>query len=499
MAKHLTLLIFIAVFSVTFGSPNFTFNNRYFPPNFKLGAATAAYQIEGAWNEDGKGVNLWDWYTHTYPERIKHNFTGDIACDSYRKWRDDVELLKNLGASHYRLSISWSRILPNATINNINEKGVEYYINLFKALRENNIEPMVTLYHWDLPITLHEMGGWLNPLLADYFADYARLCFEKFGEYVKSWITLNEPQSTCLGGYAEGTKAPGYTHIGEGLYQCAYVHVLAHAKAFHIYDKEFRPAQNGRISIVLDAGWPEPATDDESDLAAAQTEREFVLGIYANPIYLGNWPEVVIKNVGQRSALEGLNRSRLPELTEEEIHFINGTSDFFCINTYSTNYFTSANTVNESIGEPSYALDKGTRSFIDPSWPSNVTWVHLVPWGFRKLLKYVHDQYNHPEVFVTENGWADLTGQLDDTERITYISEYLSSLLDAYYEDNVNVTGYTVWSLLDNFEWTNGYTQKLGLVQVNFDREERTRTPKDSYYWYQKVIETRCLVDECVE
>ncbi|CAG9765652.1 unnamed protein product [Ceutorhynchus assimilis] len=397
------------------------------------------------------------------------------------------------------MSISWSRILPNATANNVNAKGIEYYLKIFKALKENNIEPMVTLYHWDLPLTLHEIGGWYNPLLADYFAEYSRICFQYFGEYVKTWITINEPQSTCLGGYAEGSKAPGYHHMGEGLYQCAFVHLLAHAKAYHIYDAEFRPKQQGRVSIVIDSGWAEPASDNESDILAAQTEREFVLGIYANPIYLGNWPQVVINNVAQRSTLEGFPKSRLPELTQQEIDFINGTSDFFCLNTYSTNYITIGNSVNESIGEPNYYLDKGTTAYSDPAWPSEVQWVHMVPWGFRKLLKYVYEQFSHPEIVVTENGWADLTGQLNDSNRTRYISEYLSALLDAYYKDGVNVTGYTVWSLLDNFEWTNGYTQKLGIIQVDFDSENRTRTPKDSYKWYQNVIRTRCLVDECIE
>lgn len=479
-------------------SSSFTYNNKYFPENFKFGVATAAYQIEGGWNEDGKGENLWDWYTHTYPERIKLNYTADKACDSYHKWQEDVQILRDLKVNHYRMSLSWSRILPNGTVNNINQKGVDYYLNLLKALHESNIEPMVTLYHWDLPIAFHEMGGWQNPLISDYFAEYARLCFKLFGDYVKTWITINEPQSTCLDGYTKGAKAPGYTNAGEGLYHCAYVHLLAHAKAYHIYDEEFRATQEGRISIVIDSGWAEPASDSEDDVISAQIERDFVLGIYANPIYLGNWPEIVIQYVGERSALEGFPKSRLPELSADEISFINGTSDFFSLNTYSTNYITSGNKVNESIGEPSYSLDKGTSSYADASWPSDVAWVRLVPWGFRKLLKYVYEHFNHPEIFVTENGWADLDGTVNDTNRITYVEQYLSALLDAYYEDGVEVTGYTVWSLMDNFEWTNGYTQKLGLVNVNFESDDRERTPKESYYWYQDVISRRCLVENCV-
>lgn len=486
---------FVFIFSV-FGDA--TLSNRTFPDGFSFGTATAAYQIEGAWNEDGKGEQLWDWYTHTYPDKIDLGYNGDVACDSYHKWQEDIQILKDLGVQHYRLSISWSRILPNGTVNNINQKGIDYYINVLKTLKENNIEPMVTLYHWDLPIILHQMGGWTNPITAEYFAEYSRIAFKYFGEYVKTWITLNEPQSTCWGGYDSGSKAPGYTLAGLGLYECAYVHVLAHAKAYHIYDNEFRAQQKGRISIVIDSPWAEAASNSSEDVEAAQTEREFVLGLYANPIYLGNWPQVVIDNVATRSELEGFAQSRLPQFTQEQIDYINGTADFFGLNTYGTNLISHLNKPNENIGVPNYGLDKGTSSSVDPSWPSDVPWVHQVPWGFRKLLKYVYEQYNHPEIIVTENGWADKTGTLTDIDRQSYITQYLSALLDAYYEDGVNVTGYTVWSLLDNFEWTNGYTQKLGLVQVDFEDANRTRTPKDSYYWFQNVIKTKCLVEECL-
>ncbi|CAH1122860.1 unnamed protein product [Ceutorhynchus assimilis] len=224
----------------------------------------------------------------------------------------------------------------------------------------------------------------------------------------------------------------------------------------------------------------------------------FSMGLYANPIYNGNWPQVVIDRVGNRSRNEGFPKSRLPEFTPQEIEFIRNTSDFFALNTYGTGYVKFQTGVNDSIGEPHYWLDIGVSSFKDPSWPSVVNWVDLVPWGFRKLLNYVWNEYGNREIVVTENGWADIESILDDTERITYISQYLSALLEAIYEDGVNIFGYTVWSLLDNFEWTNGYTQKLGLVQVDFNDPERTRTPKSSYKWYQGVIARRCLVEKCV-
>nr|AEE62108.1 unknown [Dendroctonus ponderosae] len=495
MWKFVAFVAFIA--SVT--CEDVALSNRYFPDNFKFGAATASYQIEGAWNEDGKGEQLWDWYTHTYPDKIRNENNGDIACDSYHKWREDIELLKELGVNHYRLSLSWSRILPNGTVYNINQNGVNYYTKILETLRANNIEPLVTLYHWDLPVVFHEMGGWLNPKIADYFADFARLSFQLFGRYVKTWITINEPQTTCVQGYGTGGKAPGYVHSGDGVYQCAYTNILAHAKAYHIYDEEFRATQNGRVSIVLDSAWAEPGSSELEDEEAARTAMAFSMGLYANPIYNGNWPQVVIDRVGNRSLNEGLPRSRLPQLTPEEIEYIKDTSDFFCLNTYGTYYAQYQNGVNESIGDPNYYSDIGIHTYSDPEWEAVTDWVSLVPWGFRSLLNFVWTEYDGvEEIVVTENGWADVETILEDTQRINYVSQYLSALLDAYYEDGVNVTGYTVWSLLDNFEWTNGYTQKLGIVHVDFDDEERMRTPKSSYSWYKRVLANRCLVEECV-
>jgi len=396
------------------------------------------------------------------------------------------------------LSLSWSRLLPNGTVNNINQKGIDYYVNLLEGLQANNIEPLVTLYHWDTPLVFHELGGWYNPILADYFADYARFAFRTFGKYVKNWITINEPRTTCVEGYGSTGKAPAYNHSADGVYQCAYTNILAHAKAYHIYDEEFRATQKGRVSIVLDSAWAEPASNKTADVEASKITMAFTMGLYGNAIYNGNWPQVVIDRVGNRSRNEGLTRSRLPEFTADQIKYIRNTSDFFCLNTYGTNYVEYTTNVNQSIGAPSYNLDIGSRAFWDPSWAHVVDWVDLVPWGFRKLLNYVWTEYGRKEIIVTENGWADIESILNDTQRITYLSQYLSALLDARYEDGVNVTGYTVWSLLDNFEWTNGYTQKLGIVQVNFTDPQRKRTKKSSYGWYQNVIAKRCLVEKCV-
>ena len=240
-----------------------------------FGVSTAAYQIEGGWADDGKGVSVWDQFAHTYPDRVANGDNGDVACDSYHRYLEDVEMLANMGVNHYRFSLSWPRILPTGYTNQINEAGVTYYKNLISALKENGIEPFITLYHGDLPQTLQDIGGWPNPLLADIFAEFARTAFSLFGDDVKNWTTINEPKQTCITGYGLGNSAPGASASGIGEYECMHTLLRAHAKAYHIYDEEFRATQNGRVSIVLDTAWFEPASDSEDDIEAAERALQF--------------------------------------------------------------------------------------------------------------------------------------------------------------------------------------------------------------------------------
>lgn len=215
-----------------------------------LGVATASYQIEGAWNEGGKGENIWDNLTHSRPELIADGSSGDIACDSYHHLEDDVAMLKNLGVDFYRFSLSWSRILPKGYSYQVNQEGIDYYNNLINALLAEGIEPMVTLYHWDLPQVLQDLGGWPNELMADYFEDYARVAFENFGDRVKTWITFNEPLNTCYQGYGNVLKAPALNITGFADYLCVHTVLKSHARAYHVYDEEFRSAQNGKNGIL---------------------------------------------------------------------------------------------------------------------------------------------------------------------------------------------------------------------------------------------------------
>nr|CAI5861044.1 unnamed protein product [Callosobruchus analis] len=273
---------------------------------------------------------MWDAFVHENSSRISDKSNGDIACDSYHKYKEDVALMKEVGVSFYRFSISWPRIMPLGTPDKVNKAGVKYYMNLLKELRSNGIEARVTLYHWDLPQTFAQQGGWLNSTIKQWFADYARFCFKQFGKYVNEWYTINEPPLICHSGYGLGLEAPGIQSPGVGEYICSKNTLLAHAAAWRIYDTEFRPRQKGRINIVLETTWYEPDTGDK-DKAAAERRLQFEYGLYAHPIFRGNWPQVVIDRVALRSKLEGYPQSRLPELTAEEQHFIKGNKYTFRI------------------------------------------------------------------------------------------------------------------------------------------------------------------------
>ncbi|KAJ3649784.1 hypothetical protein Zmor_021507 [Zophobas morio] len=493
--KNILLSFLVQVtLSTTFSEPI----NKKFPKNFIWGTATASYQVEGGWQDDGKGESNWDHFTHTYPDHIANGDNGDIACDSYHKYLEDVELLKDLGANFYRFSLSWSRILPTGNADEVNQAGVDYYKNLISALKSNGIEPFVTLFHWDLPQALEDQGGWPNTdLLVEKFADYARLAFSLFGDDVKNWMTFNEAKQTCQLGYGYGVFAPGVNSDGIDSYKCAHTVLKSHARAYHIYDEEFRPTQNGRVSMVVDTDWFEPASDSDQDKEAAERKIQFNFGWYANAIYHpdGNYPQVMIDRIAERSQREGFEQSRLPAFTPEEVNYIKGTYDFFALNTYTTTMVQWSD--DWEIGTPGYDADISVTTWQDSSWNSSASgWLKVVPWGTRKLLNWIDQTYNHPEIVITENGFSD-HGELEDGGRVNYYLEYLSNILQAILDDGVNVTGYTAWSLMDNFEWLSGYTEKFGLHQVDFGNPDRPRTAKSSAEYYKKVISTRCLVDVC--
>ncbi|KAL0849455.1 hypothetical protein ABMA28_013738 [Loxostege sticticalis] len=465
---------------------------RKFPDGFQFGAATASYQVEGAWDADGKSPNIWDHMTHNDPCSIDDCKNGDIADDSYNQYKRDVEMMRELGLDFYRFSLSWSRILPTSFPDKINEAGVQYYNNLINEMLKYNIQPMVTIYHWDLPQKLQEMGGWTNPHIVDSFSDYARVAFELFGDRVKNWITINEPREICYQGYGTVTKAPKLNIQGVAEYMCAKNVLVAHAKAYHIYDKEFRPTHGGTIGITLSALWYEPET--ENDVELAEVVRQFEWGQYAHPVFskTGDFPPVMKEKIAAKSAAQGFKRSRLPEFTSEEVEMVRGSSDFFGLNHYTTNLVYKNESLEGYYDVPSYYDDIEAKLYQPSHWSAGASvWMKDVPWGFYNLLTKIREDYDNPPVFITENGYST-RGGLDDDDRITYIRGYLNVILDAI-EEGSDIPVYTVWSLMDNFEWMRGYTERFGLYEVDYESPQRTRTPRKSAFVFKEIVRSRAL------
>lgn len=458
-----------------------------FPDDFIWSTATASHQIEGAWKEDGKGVNTWDTFSHQ-SGNVLNGDTAEVACDSYHRYQRDVAMLKELGVSYYRFSLSWARILPDGKAESVNKKGIEYYNRLIDALLSAGVQPYVTLYHWDHPQALEDAGGWRNPQMADNFNDYARTCFEAFGDRVKFWLTFNEPSVTCWLGHGIGEHAPGIKDPLSSPFQAGHTIIRAHSKAFHTYDKEFRSKQNGKVGITLNVWWSEPKDWlNPDDVEASERLMEFRLGVFANPIFgNGDYPALLKALFAKKAKELGLTQSPLQQFTKEEILLNRGSSDFFGLNYYTTRYVSKPTTVLPPTSEAALV---DVLEEADPQWPtSGSEWLIVVPWGLRRLLNYIRDHYGNPIVHITENGVSDRTGTLEDDHRIEYYKTHINEVLKAIRIDGCDVRGYTAWSLMDNFEWARGYSERFGFYQVDFTDPERKRTPKRSAAFYTDII-----------
>ncbi|XP_067665990.1 lactase/phlorizin hydrolase-like [Haliotis asinina] len=458
-----------------------------FPDDFVWSTATAAYQIEGAWRDDGKGPSIWDMYVRR-PGNIDDSSTGDIACDSYHKYKEDVQLLKSLGVSHYRFSISWPRVMPSGRNDTINNLGLEYYNNLIDELLANGIQPMVTLYHWDLPESLEQHGGWLNEDTAELFTEYARLCFQTFGDRVRFWITLNEPWVVAWHGYGISEKAPGRWGPGTYTYIAGHNLIKAHVNAYHLYDKAFRPTQKGTIGITLSIRFNvAKKPQDPGDRAAAEKANQFAFGWFAHPVVLsGDYPPIMRSQVDKKSRQGGVTRSRLPSFTDAEKLRNRGTADFLGLNYYTSVLATPR---VQPYDPPRYDTDQDVEQSVDPTWPiSGSSWLFYTPKGARDVLNWIKDTYRNIPVYVTENGVSDRNGSLHDFYRINYYRDYLDEMLKAVRLDGCNLKGHTSWSFMDNFEWARGYSEKFGLHYVDFDDPARPRIPKDSARYLASVI-----------
>ncbi|CAB4310939.1 unnamed protein product [Prunus armeniaca] len=473
-----------------------------FPSDFVFGVSTAATQIEGSAKEAGRGPSVWDYYVEKFPERIADHSNMFTALDSYKRYKEDVNAVKNLGVGSYRFSISWTRILPEGTLSGgVNQQGIDHYNNLIDELIKNGITPYVTILHFDAPQALTDKyGGPLNRSFVDDFKDYSELCFKFFGDRVKNWITINEPLITAKFGYDLGVDAPARCSV-QTAYPCsvggnsatepyivAHNILLAHATAVELYREKFQRKQGGQIGISLVGQYVEPYSDSAEDKAAAKRILDFELGWFVEPLVYGAYPR----------SMSQLVKDRLPTFTEKETMMINRSFDFIGIN-----YYTSRYGKNEpaSSGKPiSYSNDQ-----LASSWTTNVDGIQIgplasgskflysYPQGLQKLLEFIKKEYRDPKIYITENGITEekddklgLDEALKDPHRIQYILQHLYWIKMAI-KSGVNVRGYFHWALFDDFEWGNGYTTRFGVYYIDH-KDNLKRIPKASAKWLPKFL-----------
>jgi beta-glucosidase len=451
---------------------------RLLPPGFELGVAMASYQIEGAVHEGGRGPSIWDTFSHT-PGKVARGDTGDVACDHFHRYREDVALMADLGVDAYRLSIAWPRIQPDGT-GPANPAGVDFYSRLVDDLLAAGITPLVTLYHWDLPQALEDRGGWRSRDTAGRFADYAIAVQQALGDREGRWITLNEPYCSSVLGYGTGRHAPGVKDAGAAL-AAAHHLLLGHGLAVSAM-REHDPEASYGITLNLEP--VSPLTDRPEDDAAAARSLTLSNLLFTEPVLAGRYPAQAQDLWSASSDFSFLREGDL-ETTSVPLDFL------------GVNYYFPARVRDVPHEEPEPALrlvdDLGTASPLladdevtEMGWPVDAD-------GIRRLMLWLHETYpGLPPVYVTENGRAaaDLVedGAVDDPERVRYVEGHLRALARAV-EEGVDVRGYFVWSLLDNFEWAAGYAKRFGLVHVDY--ETQARVPKASYAWYRDVAAAR--------
>ena len=438
-------------------------NTLRFPTNFVWGAATAAYQIEGAWNEEGKGESIWDRFSHT-PGNITNADTGDVACDHYHRYPEDIALMRQLGLKAYRFSVSWPRVLPDG-FGRVNPAGLDFYDRLVDALLAANIEPFITLHHWDFPQLLHNKGGWINRDNLPYFADYTALLVKRLGDRVRCWATLNEPGDIAIAGYGSGEHAPGVKNNWKSVRQVIHNLLVAHGLAVQAI-RTINPSLE--VGIVLDLWGVDPASDDPADTAAADLVWNSQRIAFIHPIFRGHYHPSMIDLAGDD----------FPGTMAGDMALISQKLDFLGINTYSSTL----------VGA------QGVISPVPGSDHTDMGWEVCAP-AFRRLLNRINNDYDLPPIYITENGAAyqdeiSVDGKIHDQRRLDYLRQHFTQVRLAM-QDGVDVRGYFVWSLLDNFEWGHGYTKRFGLIRVDYDTLKRTI--KDSGEWYSRVISSNSV------
>ncbi len=437
-----------------------------FPEGFLWGAATSAYQIEGSPLADGAGPSIWERFAHT-PGMMHNDDTGDIACDHYNRWKHDVALMSELGLRSYRFSIAWARVLPSGR-GTVNKKGLAFYERLVDALLARNIKPLVTLYHWDLPAALDDMGGWLNRDIADWFADYATVMYKALGDRVPMWATLNEPWVVADGGYLHGLLAPGH----RSLYEPPIVsHNLMRAHGAGVL--AYRTVAKHQVGLVVNLEPKHPASDSAADRDAVKRGDAYMNRQYLDPAMLGSYPPEMKEIYGDA----------WPEFPAEDFTLIKQPIDFLGIN-----YYTRSVTEYDEDRWPFYAraVKQPNATYTETNW-------EVYADGLRETLEWVTARYGRIPLYVTENGAAffdppvAIDGVVSDPNRVHYYREHLRAVHTAM-TNGADMRGYFAWSLMDNLEWSHGFAKRFGIVHVNFATQERTI--KESGKYYRRVIET---------
>ena len=453
-----------------------------FPPDFRWGVATAAYQIEGAVAEDGRGPSIWDTFSHT-PGRTANGDNGDIAVDHYHRYVGDVALMAGLGVNAYRFSIAWSRILPDGT-GRVNEAGIDFYRQLCEELVEAGIMPVVTLYHWDLPQVLQDRGGWLNHESVDWFAEYAGIAKEGLGDLIKVWATLNEPWCSAFLGHSSGEHAPGLVDPAQS-FVAAHHLMLAHHAGIRVL-RRTKPHDDDQLGIVLNLIPAWPASDSAEDAFAAASVDAVSNRLFTEAVFRGRSPDEILGYIGRYEVTDRIDTAELARAVEP--------IDFLGVNYYNVNH------IRHAPGAPAIGNWPGSWEAQITTPPGQLTEMGwgVEPEGLVWMLERIGREHPNLPLYICENGAAypdvmSPAGTVDDPDRIAYLAGHIDAVHTAL-EHGVNIRGYFVWSLLDNFEWSQGYDKRFGIIWVDLNTMERT--VKSSGHWYRDFIAGRIAIGE---
>ena len=454
-----------------------------FPDDFLWGTATAAYQVEGAVEEDGRGASIWDTFSHT-PGKVVHGDTGDIACDQYHRLGEDLDLMSSIGIKAYRFSVAWPRIQPEGS-GQANKKGLDYYRMLVDGLRDRGIEPMLTLYHWDLPQALEDRGGWTSRETSERFAEYAGVVYEEFADSVKYWITLNEPWVSAWLGYGAGVHAPGVKDTGKAL---SATHHLLLGHGIALQEMRSLGREDNQLGVTLNLSPTRPATDEKADVEASRRVDGNANRIFLDPLFRGEYPEDVLDYYSSDNDFSFVR--------DGDLEVVSAPLDFLGVNYYMRH------TVVDDRGDsdPKIAMrfeDLEAATVLPPGAETTAMGWPVEPNGLTEILVLLHEEYTQLPLYVTENGvavhdYVDPEGNVDDEERVAFLDAHFRAVHDAM-EQGVDLRGYMVWSLLDNFEWAEGYSKRFGIVYVDYGTQRRIL--KASARWYAEVIRRGGLED----